>query len=226
MSKKIIVFAPHPDDETLGCGGTIAKRISEGYEVLVVVMTDGRYAFMNVLDIDSDPTPEELKEIRKEEVKRATGILGVLTGNLIFLDFVDGTLETNEEKVEEKVAEILSKNRPVEVYFPYKHDGHPDHRAAYQIVKNSIRKSGISTLMYQYSITHKYSRIGPMVNVFFNFFNQSMVRVDVSKFLLIKKAALEEFKSELTAVASRQHKRIINGVKKFLNDEETFYTEK
>jgi len=226
MSKKIIVFAPHPDDETLGCGGTIAKRISEGYEVLVVVMTDGRYAFMNVLDIESDPTPEELKEIRKEEVKRATEILGVPEENLIFLDFVDRTLETNEEKVEEKVAEILSKNRPVEVYSPYKNDGHPDHRAAYRIVKNSIRKSGISTLMYQYSITHKYARIGPIVNVFLNLFNHSMVRVDVSKFLLLKEAALKEFKSELTAVSSRQHKRIINGVKKFLNDKEIFHTEK
>jgi len=226
VSKKIIVFAPHPDDETLGCGGTIAKRISEGYEVLVVVMTDGRYAFLNVLDIDSDPTPEELKEIRKEEVKRATEILGVPEENLIFLDFVDRTLETNEEKAVEKVAEILSKNRPVEVYFPYKNDGHPDHRAACRIVKNSVRKSGISTLMYQYSITHKYARIGPIANVFFNLFNQSMVRVDVSKFLLIKKAALKEFKSELTAVSSRQHKPIINGVKKFLNNKETFYTEK
>ncbi len=226
VSKKIIVFAPHPDDETLGCGGTIAKRISEGYEVLVVVMTDGRYAFLNVLDIDSDPTPEELKEIRKEEVKRATEILGVPEENLIFLDFVDGTLETNEEKAEEKVAEILSKNRPVEVYFPYKNDGHPDHRAACRIVKNSIRKSGISTLIYQYSITHKYARIGPIVNVVFNLFNQRMVRVDVSKFLLIKKAALKEFKSELTAISSRQHKPIINGVKKFLNNEETFHTEK
>jgi len=226
MSKKIIVFAPHPDDETLGCGGTIAKRISEGCDVLVVVMTDGRHAFLNIFGIASDPTPEELKEIRKEEVKRAVGILGVPEENLIFLNFVDRTLENNEEKAEEKVAEILSKNRPVEVYFPYKNDGHPDHRAACRIVKNSIRKSGISALMYQYSITHKYARIGPIMNVFFNLFNRSMVRVDVSKFLLIKEAALKEFKSELTAVSSRQHKPVVNGVKKFLNDEETFHTEK
>jgi len=226
MGKKIIVFAPHPDDETLGCGGTIAKRISEGCEVLAVVMTDGRYAFLNVLDIDSDPTPEELKAIRKEEVKRATEILGVPEENLIFLDFVDRTLENNEEEAEEKVAEILSKNRPMEVYFPYKRDGHPDHRAAYRIVRNSIRKSGISALMYQYSITHKYARIGAIVDVFLNFLRLNILRVDVSKFLLLKEAALKEFKSELTAVSSRQRKPIIDGVKKFLNSEEVFYIEK
>jgi len=226
MSKKIIVFAPHPDDETLGCGGTIAKRISEGYDVLVVVMTNGRYAFLNVLGIDSDPTPEELKEIRKEEVKMATRILGVPEENLIFLNFVDRTLENNEENAEEKIVEILSENRPMEVYFPYKRDGHPDHQAAYRIVKNSIRKSGISALTYQYSITHKYARVGAIVDVFLNFLRLNMVRVDVSKFLLLKEAALKEFRSELTAVSSRQHKCIINGVKKFLNSEEVFYIEK
>lgn len=41
MNKRIIVFAPHPDHETLGCAGTIAKRLNEGYEVLLVVLTDG-----------------------------------------------------------------------------------------------------------------------------------------------------------------------------------------
>lgn len=226
MSKKIIVFAPHPDDETLGCGGTIAKRISEGYDVLIVVMTDGRYAFLNGFGIDSNPTPEELKEIRKEEVKRATRILGVPEEDLVFLDFVDGTLENNEKKAEEKIAEILSKNRPVEVYFPYKRDGHPDHQATYRIVRNSIRKSGVSALTYQYSITHKYARVGAIVDVFLNFLRLNMVRVDVSKFLLLKEAAAKEFESELTAVSSRQHKPIINGLKKFLNSEEVFYIEK
>ena len=74
MKEKIIVFAPHPDDETLGCGGTIAKRIVEGYEVIIVIMTDGRHSYLEMLGIDKDPTPNELKEIRKEEVKRATRI--------------------------------------------------------------------------------------------------------------------------------------------------------
>jgi len=71
MKKKIVVFAPHPDDETWGCGGTIAKKLREGYEILIVVMTDGRYAFKKVLGIDSDPTPEELKEIKKRRNKKS-----------------------------------------------------------------------------------------------------------------------------------------------------------
>jgi LmbE family N-acetylglucosaminyl deacetylase len=224
--KKVLVFAPHPDDETFGCGGTIVKRISEGYEVLIVIMTDGRHAFQHVLGIHFDPTPEELKKIRKEEVKRATKILGVPEENLIFLDFVDGTLKNNMEKAEEKVAEILSKNRPVEVYFPHRKDGNPDHRAANRILKNSIKKLGISMLAYQYSITHKYARIGPILDAFLSFFKRNMVRVDISKFLLIKEAACKEFKIELTSVSSRKHRAVVHSIKKFLKSNEVFYIER
>lgn len=226
MNKRIVVFAPHPDDETLGCGGTIAKKISEGYEVIIVVMTDGRYAFLSVLGIESDPTPEELAEIRKEEVIRAIGILGVPEGNLIFLNFEDGTLEINEEKAEEKVAEVLSKNLPMEVYFPYKRDSHPDHRATYRVVKNSIRKLSLSTLSCQYSILHKYSRIGPIIDALLNLLNQKVIRVDVSKFLSLKEAAIKEFKSEISIISSRQEKPLDNKIEKFLKSKETFYVDK
>ena len=55
MNERIIVFAPHPDDETFGCGGLIPKRLSENYEVSVVVLTDGKYAYQVLFGIDSEP---------------------------------------------------------------------------------------------------------------------------------------------------------------------------
>lgn len=217
------MFAPHPDDETLGCGGTIAKRISEGYDVLVVVMTDGMYAFLKVLGIDSDPTPEELKEIRKEELKRATRTLGVPEENLIFLGFVDGTLKDNMEEAERKIVKILSGKYPVEVYLPHKNDYHLDHSAAYQIVKNSVIKSGIPTLMYQYLVWHRHERFSPLVNALLSYFRRNRVCIDISKFLPLKKAAAKEFKSQLETISSKQRNLIINDVKKFLKSEEIFY---
>ena len=221
------MFAPHPDDETFGCGGTIAKRISEGHEVYVVVMTDGRYAFLNVLGIENDPTPEEVKEIRMQEVKRATRILGVSEGNLIFLDFVDGTLEDNREDVEERVINILREKRPDEVYFPYKRDGHPDHRVAHKIVKNAIRKLRISSVCYEYSITHRFARFGRIIDAFVDFiFRIKKVYVDVSEFLHVKKLAIMEFKSELMAVSAKQRKPVIASVEKFQKDKEMFRVEK
>ena len=87
MPKRVIVFAPHPDDETLGCGGTIAKKLREGYDVLIVFMTDGRNALSKLFNVCSNPTPLELREIRKEEAKKASKILGVEEEKLIPVDW-------------------------------------------------------------------------------------------------------------------------------------------
>ena len=219
----MVIFAPHPDDETLGCGGTIAKRLSEGYEVLIVVITDGRYAFLKMLGIDSDPTPEELKEIRKEEVKRATKILGVPEKNLSFLDLEDGTLEENEEKLERIITQILNENSPAEVYFPYKKDVHPDHRATNRAVRNAVKKLGITVKKYQYSITQKYSRIGPIIDKLLNIFKRNIVYVDISEFLSLKTAAVKEFKSKIGIISSKQQRPLMPDVEKFLRKDEMFY---
>ena len=225
--EKIIVFAPHPDDETWGCGGTIAKKVSEGYEVVIVVMTDGRHAFSKVLGIESDPTPSELKEIRKEEVKRATRILGVKEENLLFLDFEDGMLEKNEREAQEKVIEILRENPPpTELYFPYEKDYHMDHHVANRIVKNSIKKLGLHTMGYRYSIAQKFGRIGPLIDAFFNLFRHNMIRVDISEFLPLKEAAVKEIKSEISIISSRQKSPLVEKIGKLLKNEEIFYIDK
>jgi len=220
------VFAPHPDDETLGCGGTIAKKIAEGYDVLVVIMTDGRYAFLKTMGLTSDPTPEEVKEIREEEAKKAVRILGVPEENLIFLNFVDGTLQNNMEEAEKKITEILEEKHPVEVYFPHKNDYHPDHQTAYQIVKNSITKLGISAKMYQYLTTYKYDRLGPLLNRLLNYFRNNVVYVDISKFLKKKEASVKEFKSEITNFLDKQQKPVVRDIERFLKPKEVFYIDK
>jgi len=228
LNGKVIVFAPHPDDETFGCGGTIAKKIAEGHEVLIVVMTDGRYAFLKMLNINTDPTPEELKEIRKEEVKKAAKILGVPEKNLIFLDFEDGKLQDNIEEVEGKVIEILRVHCPVEVYFPYKNDAHPDHQATYTIVKNAISKLGLLVKEYQYSVFHKYARLGPVIDKILSGLGRNMVRVDVSAFISKKEAAIREYKSELTVITKKQKKPLLREktIKNCLKEEELFYIDR
>lgn len=226
MSKKIIVFAPHPDDETLGCGGTIAKRISEGYEVLIVVMTDGRYAFSKVLGINSDPSPQELKQIRREEMKKAAKNLGVPEENIVFLDYEDESLKENSKEAEQRVTQILKKNRPTEVYFPYEKDDHRDHRATNRIIRNSVKKLGLPTLKYQYSIYQRYSRASPMVDQFLKVFKRNMVQVDISEFLSLKEVAVKEFVSEITIISSRQKRPLLTKIKKFLKNKETFYIDR
>jgi LmbE family N-acetylglucosaminyl deacetylase len=223
LKGKVIVFAPHPDDETLGCGGTIAKKLAEGYDVLIVVLTDGRFLLLRSFGIDCNPTPEEVKEIRRGEVLRATKILGLTKEKVVFLDFIDGTLEENEKAVEEKVTAILEKYVPSEIYFPYEKDGHPDHQAANRIVRRAVEKLGIKPLMYRYTIMHKFARFGPFIESFLSIFKRDRVYVDVSEFLPLKREAVKEFKSELTAISPKQGKPHTKDFKKFLKNKETFY---
>jgi len=223
MNKKIIVFAPHPDDETLGCGGTIAKKIAEGYEVIVVVMTDGRNSLFKDLGIESDPSPEELKEIRKDEVKRATKILGLRVENLLFLDFVDGTLDKCESEAQDKVTKILRDNTPLETYYPHEKDCHPDHRATNRIVRNVIGKNRVLVTKWRYMIAHKYARIGPLIGGFLDLFRRGIVRIDVSKYLSLKKTALNEFRSELSIISTKQSRPRTKTFMRFLKRREKFY---
>jgi LmbE family N-acetylglucosaminyl deacetylase len=220
---KIIVFAPHPDDETLGCGGTILKKASEGFEIVIVVMTDGRHSLSQNFGIVSNPTPSELTWIRKKELFEAAQVLNVPEGNLRFFDFEDGTLAKHMAEASKKVVEIIDQLKPVEVYFPYEKDSNKDHQAAGRIIIDSLKTIGLSTQQYQYSIAQTFSRIGPFVAVVLNYLLHNLVFVDVSQFVGKKEAAIREYRSQTTIIASGQKRPVIADVNKFLKTKEMFY---
>lgn len=225
MNKRIIVFAPHPDDATLGCGGTIAKKISEGFEVIIVLMTDGRHLFSEGLGISSDPTPEEVKQIRKEEFLRSTEILGVPRKNLLFFDFEDGTLEKHGREAEERVIEIIRKYSPADIYFPFRRDCHPDHRATNRIVRQALHQLGLAG-SYEYMIIHLAARVGPPMERFISVFKRNRIEVNISEFVNLKEKAIREYKSEMTIISNKQKEPLHSDVNRFLKRKEVFYTSK
>jgi N-acetylglucosamine malate deacetylase 1 len=209
----IIVFSPHPDDEIFGCGGTIAKSINEGSEVFVVIMTDGRHAKSQIL-------PEELIRVRKEEAKRALGILGLKEEKLIFLDFEDKNLDRCSEEAEKMVTDLLIKYSPTIVYYPYERDFHVDHKATNSIVKNALKKARLNPALYEYSISSKKyvsAKLSRILNPIF----QKTVNVDISNFLPLKIKAIEEHKSQ---IESDSHAGIVvKNPKRFMSNIETFF---
>ncbi len=224
MVDRIIVFAAHPDDETLGCGGTILKRNSEGYEIVIVVMTDGRHSFSENFGIVSQPSPDDLVQIRKKEFFEAAKVLNVPKENLRFFDFEDGALAEHEAEANEKVIEILDEIKPVEVYFTYKKDSNKDHQATSRIITKSIRSTGLSTAQYQYSIAQRFSRISPIIAILLNHLLHNLILIDVSQFLGRKEAAIRMYHSQTTVIANGQKKPVIKNVNKFLKDKELFYS--
>jgi N-acetylglucosamine malate deacetylase 1 len=226
VSEKIIVFSPHPDDETLGCGGTIAKKNSEGYSVYVVVLTDGRHAFSQIFKIASNPDPENLSKIRRKEAVEATAVLGVPANNLLFWEFEDGTLRKHKKEFEEKTVEILERISPVEVYFPFIRDSHPDHQIANRVISKCCQNLRLKAVRYQYSIMHRLLHSGPYFERCLDLYRDCIADVDISEYLPLKIRAVEKFKSQVYVTPDASRKPIVSKVKMFLKDKERFYIDR
>jgi len=222
LNNRIVVFAPHPDDATLGCGGAIAKKVAEGLEVIIFVITDGRYAFFKRLGICWEPSPEEVKRIRRAECIAASGVLGVPEKNVLFFDFEDGTLEEHEKEAEEKMVDAIKTYSPADYYFPFRRDCHPDHRATNRIVRRALRQLGHEG-SYEYTVTHIFARVGPSIERFLSLFKRDRVEVDVSGFVSIKEEAIEAYKSEMTIISHKQKEPLHTEIERFLKRKEVFY---
>ncbi|WP_017720051.1 PIG-L deacetylase family protein [Kamptonema formosum] len=150
--KSAMVFSPHQDDETLGCGGAIALKRQQGVPVKVVYLTDGQKSHGKNPPISI----EELIQLRKQEALTALNILGVELSETHFLDLPDSTLPTLPEEVRqqaiEQIAQLLKSFQPQEVYVTCRNDILKDHEAAYQLVQAAIAKSGIQTEVLEYPI--------------------------------------------------------------------------
>ena len=210
-----MVFSPHPDDDILACGGTIALAVQQGYEVYIIYMTDGRNSHLHELGITSNPSPTELAEIRKEEAIRALSILGVGSDTLLFLDFEDATLEDNLDATRVKVKQILESLRPQEVYFPTSKEKHRDHLATHILVSECLKTSSFPVSGYQYSIWGEPDELIP--------FNERKA-VHISAVLTLKKKAIREHRSQIAKLSPVQEHPILDKlfIKKFLVDSEIF----
>lgn len=122
LPKKVLVLAPHADDEILGCGGLIAILCNLGSEVRVLVLTDGAAGV-------PDHQRKHVSQTRQRESKKAGEILGVRDHR--FLDFKDGELSEAKDLAAALRGEIESFD-PGLILAPSPQELHPDHRAVHK----------------------------------------------------------------------------------------------
>jgi N-acetylglucosamine malate deacetylase 1 len=134
-TKPTMVFAPHQDDETFGCGGLIALKRQAGVAVVVVFLTDGSRSHGADPDLD-------LAKRRRQEAHDALAILGVAAEQVHFLDLPDsGLFDLAPERrrmAVEQLARLLEDFAPKEVYVPHQADRHRDHEAAHALVCDAL----------------------------------------------------------------------------------------
>ncbi len=137
---RLLVVAPHPDDESLGCGGLIACAAEAGRELVVAVLTDGAGSHPHSRAFP----PERLARVRRAELQAAVGALAD-GGRVEAFGATDGGLE----RVEAEAAAWLGRLGPFDAVFTsWSADPHPDHKAAFRIAVRAAEVWGAPLFAY------------------------------------------------------------------------------
>ncbi len=156
---KLMCILAHPDDESLGNGGILAKYTAEGVETYLVTATRGERGWFG--SEEDYPGPEALGKIREDELLAAARVLGIRRVN--FLDYLDGDLDqAHPMEVIAKIVEHVRRVRPdvVITFGPDGAYGHPDHIAICQFTTAAIVEAANPTALYHRDLApHAVSKL-------------------------------------------------------------------
>jgi N-acetylglucosamine malate deacetylase 1 len=184
MNNRVLVVAPHPDDETLGCGGTLLRLASEGAQIAWLIVTSMP---------DDDDFSEEQRVSREAEIAKVRELYGF--SEVFALRLAPRRLDTYPlaDLIAEFSAAFVSY-RPTQVFLPHRRDVHTDHRAVFDAVAacskwfryDSVRR----VFAYETLSETEFSLEGePVFHP--NFF------VDITAFLERKLEIMAVYKSEI-----------------------------
>jgi LmbE family N-acetylglucosaminyl deacetylase len=186
----VLVIAPHPDDESLGCGGLIAACRERGLVVRVVLWTDGSASHPR----SRAYPPERLAALRREEAHAAGAALGVLPDQIVDFGLADGQAPLSGgalHRVADRIVAELRAHDIGTVCTTWLHDPHPDHLSAYRAARLAARQTGARVLCYPvWSWTLPEQAWLPAEPV-------SGARIDVGPFRARKRQAIDCHRSQI-----------------------------
>ncbi|PCI00412.1 MAG: GlcNAc-PI de-N-acetylase [Alphaproteobacteria bacterium] len=184
--KTILVIVAHPDDEALGCGGTVARLVSEGKDVHLLCLTNGVSARASADETDASQ--------RSDALRNSSEILGLKTVQC--LDLPDNKMDSLPLlDVVQQIESVIADIKPDTIFTHYAHDLNVDHRVTYQAVVTATRPQIGQTvreiLMFEVPSSTEWaygdSQSCFKPNVFF----------DVSNFMLKKIESLRAYDEEM-----------------------------
>ena len=196
----IIIFAAHPDDEILGVGGTVARHMSEGDAVSIVIMATGLASRGEVGD-------DELNALKNTAIE-ANGVLGVKKENIFFEGLPDNQMDTvSQLEINKRVEFYIDKIRPNIVYTHHAGDLNIDHRRTHEAVMTACRpipgQCVKKILCFETVSSTEWAGYGfsPFLPNYF---------IDISKIINLKNKALELYKTEMK---NSPHSRSLQNIK-------------
>ncbi len=191
----VLVLAPHPDDESLGCGGLLAACHEHGLPAYAAFLTDGAA---------SHPQSREyprarLAALREAEARSALISLGVEEDRIEFLGLPDGAAPTRGRSFDlatDRLASIVRSRGIRTICATWEHDPHPDHRAACRIGRQVARKLDARLLCYPvWGWTIPPDTWLPAMRI-------AGARLDITRYLAAKRHAIGCHRSQMTDLIS------------------------
>lgn len=192
---RLVVVAPHPDDDVLGCGGVLAAAAAAGQETVVVYVTDGAASHAGSTAFP----PAVLREVREREARAALRALGV-PSEPRFLRFADGTVASlgapHRDAIVRAIADAIGACTNALVLGPWSRDHHADHVAVAALVHRACAQRPASRLL-EYAVWldelgSESDRPQPGEAV--------EIAIDVGRHAAAKATALAEHRSQLGAL--------------------------
>ena len=140
-ARPFIVIAPHPDDESLACGGLIADACRQGVRGKVVIVSDGAGSHPK----SSAYPPDRLASLREGEARQAGSELGLKPEEMLFLGLPDRFVPCEGEGAERAIgiiADCAGEIGAGSLFVSWRHDPHCDHEASYRIAREVQRRVG------------------------------------------------------------------------------------
>ena len=190
--RRVLVVAPHQDDESLGCGGLIARLRAGGQEISVVFISDGSGSHRN----SASYPPERLKALREREAVTALGILGVDARAVTFLGLRDRFVPFPGDPAFEDAVDRFCRYwqaRPADtVLLPWRHDPARDHQASWHIAHAALSRVAPETRVLEYPIWAWVDPPKPLAN------DTPVWRLDIRDLRRRKRRAIRAHRSQTT----------------------------
>ena len=155
--KTVLCIVAHSDDEIVGMGGTILKYLDEGKKVITIIFSYGQKSHPNLKE-------EVIKKTRVIETKR----LDVeLNRQSIFLGLTEGNIKEEAEKlkVQSKLAKLIKKYKPEQIFTHTSGDPHPDHKAVNHIITKTIEETKYKGEFLTFEVWNIINENLPMVYI-------------------------------------------------------------
>jgi len=177
-SKNILVLAPHPDDESLGCGGTIKLLAQAGMQVDVILMTRGENG-MDAPGQQPAAVHEQLANRREGEARAACAVLGVR--DVQFLPGIDGGL-MHQPHLVQQLAALMQMGNYQRIFAPWYGEAHPDHVATFRLLQRALAEAALRPAIWLYEV---WTPLPPTDHV------------PIDATMAAKRAAIEKHRSQL-----------------------------